>query len=98
LIETFLHQVHSIEVKVNSLDQDFDPIYEVLSCATNLRELSIVNDESEFLDSDVILEVIGVNSGLESLRLSGFEISTEQLIVRLCQPTFGLYKCRFAYL
>jgi hypothetical protein len=50
-----------------------------LSRATNLRELSIRNDESEFLDSDVISEVIGVNSELESLRLSGFEISTEQL-------------------
>jgi hypothetical protein len=76
---TFLHQVHSIEVKVNSLDQDLDPIYKVLSRATNLRELSIRNNESEFLDSDVISEVIRVNSELESLRLSGFEISTEQL-------------------
>lgn len=76
---TLLHQVHSIEVKVNSLDQDLDPIHEVLSRATNLKELSIRNDESEFLDPDVISEVIGVNSELDSLRLSGFEISTEQL-------------------
>jgi hypothetical protein len=76
---SFFHQVHSIEVKVNSLDQDLDPIYKVLSRATNLRELSIHNDKSEFLDSDVISEVVGVNSELESLRLSGFEISTEQL-------------------
>ena len=76
---SFLHQVHSIEVKVNSLDQDFDPLYKVLSLATNLRELSIRNDESEFLDSDVISELIGLNSELESLRLSGFEISREQL-------------------
>ncbi|PVH72541.1 hypothetical protein DL98DRAFT_539144 [Cadophora sp. DSE1049] len=68
-----------MEVKVNSLDQDLDPIYEALSRATNLRELSIRNEESEFLDSDVISEVIGVNPELESLRLSGFEISTEQL-------------------
>jgi hypothetical protein len=56
-----------------------DPIYKVLSRATNLRELSIYNNETEFLDSDVISEVIRVNSELESLRLSRFEISTEQL-------------------
>jgi hypothetical protein len=56
-----------------------DPIYKVLSRATNLTELSICNDESEFLDSDVISEVIGVNSELGSLRLSRFEISTKQL-------------------
>jgi len=35
---TFLRQVHSIEVKVNSLDQELDPIYKVLSLAANLRE------------------------------------------------------------
>jgi hypothetical protein len=56
-----------------------DPIYKVLSCVTNLRELFIYNNKSEFLDSDVISEVIRVNSKLESLRLSGFKIFTEQL-------------------
>jgi hypothetical protein len=76
---TFLYQVYSIKVKVNSLDQDLDPIYKVLSRATNLRELSIRNNKSEFLNSDVISEVIKVNSELESLRLNRFEIFTEQL-------------------
>jgi hypothetical protein len=50
-----------------------------LSCTTNLKELFIYNNKSEFLDSDVISEVIKVNSKLESLRLSRFEIFTEQL-------------------
>ena len=76
---SFLRQLHSIDVKLNSLDQVFDPLYEVLSRASNLRELSIRNDESVFLGSDVISELIGLNSEIKSLRLSGFEVSREQL-------------------
>jgi hypothetical protein len=75
--KTFFHQIYFIKVKINSLDQDLDPIYKILFRIINLKKFFIYNNKFEFLDLDIILEVIGVNSELESLKFNKFEIFIE---------------------
>jgi hypothetical protein len=70
----FSSQVYSLEIKVDFLDWDLDPLYKAMSYTTNLRKLSLINGDSEFLDLDAISESIGVNPELESLSLCGLGI------------------------
>jgi hypothetical protein len=51
--ECFSSQVYSLEVKVESLGWYLDPLYKAvkaMSYAANLRKLSLINGDSEFLD------------------------------------------------
>jgi hypothetical protein len=48
---------------LDSLDWDLDPLYKAIkamSYAANLRKLSLINGDSEFLDLDALSESIGV--------------------------------------
>lgn len=60
------------EVKVDSLNWYLDPLYKAIkamSYAANLRKLSLINSDSEFLDLDALSELIKVIPELESLSL-----------------------------
>lgn len=79
--ESFLNRVNSIGLRFEPYNTTVRPIQELLPLATNLKEISLVNDTGETLTSDPIRKVIKKVSSktVESISLAGIDTTKDKL-------------------
>jgi hypothetical protein len=79
--KSFLNRVHFIGLRFEPYDTTVRSIQELLPLATNLKEISLMNDTGETLTSNLIRKVMkAVNSKtLESISLAGVDTTKDKL-------------------
>jgi hypothetical protein len=79
--KSFLNRVHSIRLRFEPYDTTVRSIQKLLPLATNLKEISLINDTSETLISNPIRKVMKVISSktLESISIAGVDTTKDKL-------------------